>query len=211
MLLASGCCLGGATEPAPVASTVVASEPALDPACLGLCERLAGCDRDEGRTPSAPDCSAGCSVGGAYAALDRTMLACAEQPSCDAARQCAAPGLAMALLGAIASGAPTAPPPDWPAGFPAVPGGVARPAPTMGPVRVALVAYPSRDVPSVVGAYRDALTGAGWALADAPAGDGEAIRFVASHASESVSVSIYRDGTDAVVQTMQLGATPGTP
>lgn len=211
MALSGGCCSLGAGAPEPPSREVPASTaPLVDPACLGLCERIAGCDRDEGRPPSAPDCAASCAPGGVYATLDRTELACAGQPSCSAVRQCAGPGLAMALLGSIARAAPTAAPPDWPAGFPLVPGGVPRAAPAMGPVRVALVAYPQRDVDTTVRAYRDALTAEHWTLADAPAGDGEAHRFTATAPDgNGVSVSIYRDGGDTIVQTMQLGWVSG--
>ena len=208
IVLSGGCCFAGAAAPTPAPTTTTAA-PAFDPACIGLCERLAGCDRDEGRAPSAADCSAGCSAGGVYSALDATMFSCAGQPSCDAVRQCAAPGLAATLLGSFASASPTTAPADWPAGFPTVPGGVARAAPAMGPVRVALIAYPGRDVGTTLQAYRDALTAAGWALADVPAADGEAIRFTASRGSDSVSVSVYREGGDAIVQTMQLGTSFG--
>ncbi len=208
-LFGGGCCLAPMGEPVPVPTVVAAPTSAsVEPACLGLCERIAGCDRDEGRVPGAPDCPLSCAAGGVYASLDRDGLACAGQPSCQAVRQCAAPELAMALLGSMATATPTSTPPDWPEGFPAVPGGAPRAAPTMGPVRVALIAYPSRDVNTTDRAYRDALAAAGWTVEDAPA-DAEAHRFVAAHESESVSVSIYRDGSDTIVQTMQLEALMG--
>lgn len=178
----------------------------IDPACLGLCERIASCDRDEGRMPSAADCALGCEPGGVYASLDSVALACASRASCSAVRECAGPALAVTLLGSIASASPTREPPDWPPGFPTVPGGVPRAAPSMGPVRVALIAYPSRDVATTDRAYRDALTSAGWTTQDAPQPDGEANRFVAARIGQSVSVSVYRDGADTIVQTMQLGA-----
>jgi hypothetical protein len=78
----------------------------------------------------------------------------------------------------------------------------------MGPVRVALLAYPERDAIATDRAYREALASAGWTVADAPAGDGLAHRFVATREAASVSVSIYRDGSDTIVQTMQLGSRP---
>jgi len=54
--------------------------------------------------------------------------------------------------------------------------------------------------------YRDALAAGGWTLTDAPSSP-EANRFSAAHGSTSVSVSIYREGNDTVVQTMQLSET----
>jgi hypothetical protein len=80
----------------------------------------------------------------------------------------------------------------------------------MGPVRVALIAYPNGDVTTIERAYRDALADAGWAVEDGASADDEAHRFVAGHGGESVSVSIYRDGGDTIVQTMQLGGTTET-
>lgn len=124
----------------------------------------------------------------------------------DTSARAAAPSAAPVAIAAPAPSAsrPTAAPPEWPASFPAVPGGVPRPAPSMGPVRVALVAYPERTVVAIDRAYRDALAESGWTVTDAAAGDGSAHRFVAERAGASVSVSIYRDGSDAIVQTMQL-------
>lgn len=209
--LLGGCCIAPSGEAASASAppSTVAPEGVLDPACLGLCERIAGCDRDEGRMPSTPDCAVSCAEGGVYAGLSRTSYACAGQPSCSTVRQCAGPALAMTLLGSIASASPTTAPPDWPEGFPTVAGGVPRAAPAMGPVHVALIAYPGRDVIAIDRAYRDALAAGGWTVTDAPAGGGEANRFVAEHDGSSVSVSLYRDGIDAIVQTMQLDATSG--
>ena len=123
-------------------------------------------------------------------------------------RQCASPALAVALLTSL--GALTSPtdemPPNWPTSFPRVPGGTPRSAPPMGPVRVGLLAYPGREPASLRDAYRDALTAAGWTLDDSRAGGDEAIRFTAAREGASVSVSVYRDGTGTIVQTMQLAA-----
>jgi hypothetical protein len=209
-LVVVGCCTGhdataGAT-PEPVASAVSPTPP-LDPACLGLCERIATCDRDEGRMPSAPDCAAGCGATGVYGALDATALACADAPTCDAVRACAGPALAATLVGSIAAAAPTTAPESWPAGLPTLPGGAAREAPSMGPVRVALIGYGPRRVADVDHDYRDVLGAAGWTVTDAPADDGEAHRFVAARDGESVSVSIYAENGDTIIQTMQIGET----
>jgi hypothetical protein len=201
-LWASGCCLASAAgEPS---APIPAPTTTIDPGCRDLCERIAECDTAEGRTPVAPDCAMECTTG-VYASLGATELHCALEPSCAALRQCAGPALALTLLGSIATGAPTTAPPEWPTDLPTVPGGVPRAAPAMGPVRVALLAYPRRDVATIERSYRDALAEAGWSVEDAAAGGGEAHRFVAGHDGESVSMSIYRDGADTIVQTMQLG------
>lgn len=204
LALASGGCGSGADPVDPPPSVAAHAEPLVDPACLGLCERLAGCDRDEGRIPAAADCTRACAAGGAYAAMPAAALVCAERRSCAEVRQCAGPDVAATVAGAIAA-SPTEAPPDWPDDFPTVPGGAPRAVPAMGPVRVAVVAYRGRDAASTVRAYRDALAADGWALEDAAAGDGEAHRFTARRGESSVSVSIYRDGDDTMVQTMQLG------
>lgn len=101
--------------------------------------------------------------------------------------------------------APTVPPGTWPTGFPAVEGGRAAEAPPMGPVRVGLLAYEGQAPEVLESAYRAALAAAGWSIEDG-ASTSEARRFVAAQGTESVTVSIYRDGAATLVQTMQLAA-----
>lgn len=206
-----GCCAFGGAPAAPEAPpTPPPPSDALDPACLGLCERIAACDRDEGHSPAQIDCTRGCGEGGVYAALDATALACADRATCAEVRECAGPGLAVALLGSFATAtAPSGASSDWPEGLPMLEGGTPRPAPQLGPVRVSLLAYPGRDVEATDRDYRAALVAAGWSIEDAAQTGETAHRFVATHASSSVSVSVYRDGADAVIQTMLLeGAAP---
>ncbi len=201
IVLVTGCCLSGASAPEPPPSSTAAE----DPGCLDLCHRLHDCDVAEGHGDRAADCEAGCEPGGLYASVGETAYHCALEPTCAAARECAGPSLAITLLGSLTQAATTSAPPDWPEGFPTVPGGASRSVPSMGPVRVALLGYAGRDLAEIDRAYRDALTASGWAITDAPSSP-EANRFSAAHGTSSVSVSIYREGNDTVVQTMQLGA-----
>ncbi len=215
LVVLQGCCSCGSEAPAPASALAPSpDDDAPAPACLGLCERIAACDRDEAREPAQIDCVHGCEAGGVYAALDAAALACADRRTCAEVRECAGPGLAVALLGSFAAAsAPLGAPAGWPEGLPMLAGGLARPAPQLGPVRVALVAYAGRDVEATDRDYRATLTEAGWVLADAAQPGETAHRFVATHESSSVSVSIYRDGADAVIQTMMLESppAPGTP
>lgn len=201
-----GCCSCGTGEgPPPTATAVPVPSDAIDPACLGLCERIAACDRDDGREPAQRDCTRGCGETGVYASLDPSALACAERPTCAEVRECAGPGLAVALLGSFATAvAPSGAPDGWPEGLPRLEGGLPRAAPRLGPVRVGLLAYAGRDVDATDRDYRAMLVAAGWALEEAAQTGDTAHRFVATHEGSSVSVSIYREGGDAVIQTMTL-------
>ena len=77
----------------------------------------------------------------------------------------------------------------------------------MGPVHVAILAYDGRAPAEIGAAYRSALTSAGWTIPDAEsAREPDADRFVAVREAHSVSVSVYREGAQTYVQTMELNA-----
>ncbi len=194
----SACCTGGAGTGAPPIAVAGAPE------CLAFCERIVACHYQYGAIPRPVDrdCDAACAHDGIYG-LAPASWACGERADCTEVWACAAANTALFPSGPPAMGLPD----DWPVDFPAVPGGSRVPSPPMGPIHVAVLAYEDREPSELATAYQTALEAAGWAV---PAGareqEAEAVRFVAVRAANSVSVSIYRDGTSTYVQTMQLSA-----
>lgn len=223
----AGCCF--TPTPAPVTSPPVTVPPVVTPpidppvvampttsmeTCLQLCEHFGHCldTRGAPRTPETADCTQACAAGHTYGSLPPQAYVCLNQPTCRIFESClnAAIGAALAGMppGGMPPGAPPgagtagAAPPNWPEGFPVVPGGIPVEAPPAGPVRVALLMY------SISGAeldaqYHAALAAAGWDATPSEAGP-EARRFTASRGGATVSISILAFEGGATIQTMQF-------
>lgn len=186
-------------------------------ACLALCEHAGHCMDVEGapRTPETADCQQACTVGHSYAMLPPQAYACLNQPTCMIFESCLNAALAAAAAGMVGvppsgmpTGVPTPPPttsgaPDgWPVGFPVVAGGTPRVAPPAGPVRVGIIAYAGTTAADLDARYHTELAAAGWTATPSEAGP-EARRFTATREA-TVSVSIYEEAGQAVIQTMQF-------
>jgi hypothetical protein len=83
-----------------------------------------------------------------------------------------------------------------------VPGGTPMVAPPAGPVRVGLIAYPGTTAADLDARYHAELATAGWTATASEPGP-EARRFTATR-EVTVSVSIYEEGGQALIQTMQF-------
>lgn len=188
-------------------------------ACLQLCEHAGRCMDLEGspRSPETADCATACSVGHSYASLPPQAYACLSQASCvpfssclNAALAAAAAGMVMPPGGMPPGGMPPGMPPPpaagapegWPVGFPVVPGGTPMAAPPAGPVRVGIIAYAGMTAADLDARYHAELATAGWTATPSEAGP-EAHRFSATREA-TVSVSIYEEAGQAVIQTMQF-------
>lgn len=98
---------------------------------------------------------------------------------------------------------PGAAPDGWPEGFPVIAGGTAMPVPPAGPVRVAVLAYSGTTVDALDASYHTELAAAGWTATASDSGP-EAHRFTATRGPTTVSVSVYGEGAQVVIQTMQM-------
>lgn len=94
-------------------------------------------------------------------------------------------------------------PAGWPDGFPVVAGGTPMPVPPAGPVRVAVLAYPGTTADALDATYHAELAAAGWTATASEAGP-EAHRFTATRGATTVSVSVYAEGGQTFIQTMQM-------
>lgn len=215
VLGASACC-SGSSGAGPVAtstgSTATPEPPAAAPPpdCVAFCDRLLACHLELGTVPreSDRDCAGACAPEGVYGRLAPEAWACREREECSDVWACSTGDMAAALFGSLggAEGA-TGLPADWPEGFPSVPGGSPMPSPPMGPVHVGILMYPARAPSELAAAYRAALEEAGWTIPEGATGhEEEAERLIAVRDGNSVSVSIYREGAQTYVQTMQLSA-----
>lgn len=222
----AGCCFGGPTLGAPPPPPPVPYPPTppigtppigaptgpLTLDCMGLCQRTGAC-MDASGTPRGADeanCTASCAPGGAYANMPPDSYRCVAMPTCDQFDQCTGQAIAAMLAQILGGGAPPPPPavvgapPGWPAGFPIVPGGTPVPAPAAGPVTVALLAYPGTTPDALEAQYRAELATSGWSATPAMVSPGQAHRFQASRPGSSISISIYTDGAQTFIQTMQF-------
>jgi hypothetical protein len=216
----AGCCSGSAavTPPGPPVAPVVPlpPPPPRDPAapapaaCVAFCQRLLACHLELGTSAheGETDCTSACAPAGAYGGMRPESWACSERPECSDVWACSASDMAGQLVGSLAPPPSTGSlPEDWPEGFPSVPGGSAMRSPPMGPVHVAILAYSGRAPAELAEAYRAALVAAGWTIPEGGREHDEgADRFIATHGTTSVSVSVYREGAQTYVQTMQVGS-----
>jgi hypothetical protein len=185
--------------------------------CLQLCEHFGHCldTRGAPRTPETTDCAQACSVGHTYGSLPAQAYVCLNQPTCVIFESCLNAAIGAALAGMPPGGMPPGmppgagmppttegAPPNWPEGFPVVPGGIPIEAPPAGPVRVALLMY-SMTGADLDAAYHAALTASGWTATPSEAGP-EARRFNATRAGATVSISILEFEGGATIQTMQF-------
>jgi hypothetical protein len=206
--------------PPPVVVPPAGTIPTTDSSmamCLQLCERAGHCLDTRGvpRTPETADCNQACTMGHTYGSLPPQAFACLNTPTCVIFESCVEAAMGAALAGMPAGmpppgmpptgTAPAAPgaPPGWPDGFPVVPGGTPMAAPPAGPVRVAILAYPDMAGADLDARYHAELAAAGWTAPPAEAGP-EARRFSATRGTTTVSISIYEEGGQAFIQTMQF-------
>jgi hypothetical protein len=208
----AGCCMMGGNAPAPYAppATPPVAPSSFTADCLGLCQRTGACMDARGAPRGADelDCAASCTPGGAYANMPPESLSCVSSPTCEAFDACNGAALAAMLARALGGG-PSTPPPSgaapegWPAGFPVVPGGAPMQVPPAGPVRVAVLAYTGTTPDALDASYHAALAAGGWTAPPSESGP-EAHRFTATSGATSVSVSIYGEGGQTMIQTMQM-------